>query len=156
MECYVSALGVGGEPRLPLLLIPVLSSSHLLHWRERGDEIDLFQLLHLSSPRHNTSEGCSTVQQLYSVITASNGARGGEDRQGCQDHDGHPEGHGHPGLGPRCHPPDARVLLPVGLIISEGLKISFSKYGENCVGSFNNVFSQTAPPHHSPKLNIIL
>ena len=63
MECYVSALGVGGEPRLPLLLIPVLSSSHLLHWRERGDEIDLLQLLHLSSPRHNTSEGCSSFTQ---------------------------------------------------------------------------------------------
>ena len=63
MECYVSALGVGGEPRSPLLLIPVLSSSHLLHWRERGDEIDLFQLLHLSSPRHNTREGCSSFTQ---------------------------------------------------------------------------------------------
>ena len=105
---------VGGEPRLPLLLIPVLSSSHLLHWRERGDEIDLLQLLHLSSPRHNTREGCSLQQQLHSVITGFNGAGGGEDWQGCQDHDGHPEGHGHPGLGPGCHPPDARVLLQVG------------------------------------------
>ena len=53
-------------------------------------------------------------QQLNSVISASNGAGGREDRQGCQDHDGHPEGPGHPGLGPRCHPPDARVLLQVG------------------------------------------
>ena len=104
----------GGEPRLPLLLIPVLSSSHLLQRRERGDEIDLLQLLHLSSPRHNTREGCSLQQQLYSVISASNGAGGGEDRKGRQDHDGHPEGPGHPVLGPRCHPPDARVLLQVG------------------------------------------
>ena len=89
----------------PLVLSPLAPA---------GDEIDLLQLLHLSSPRHNTREGCSLQQQLNSVISASNGAGGGEDRQGCQDHDGHPEGHGHPGLGPGGHPPDARVLLQVG------------------------------------------
>ena len=62
---YYQNYGMGGVPRWPLLLIPVLSSSHLLQRRERGDKINFFQLSHLSSPCHNkTRDWCSSFTQL--------------------------------------------------------------------------------------------
>ena len=151
MLCFCFGCGRRAEVASALDTCPLLLSPLALAGARRRNRFVPTVASVLASSQHKGG-----VQQLYSVITGSNGARGREDRQGCQDHDGHPEGHGHPGLGPRCHPPDARVLLPVGLIISEGVKISFSKYGENCVGSFNNVFSQTTTPHHTTAPNSTL
>ena len=123
MLCFCFGCGRRAEVASALDTCPLLLSPLALAGARRRNRFVPTVASVLASSQHKGG-----VQQLYSVITASNGARGGEDRQGCQDHDGHPEGHGHPGLGPRCHPPDARVLLQVGLIISKGVnKISLEQ-----------------------------
>ena len=104
MEYYVSAFVAGRRAEVasaldtcPLLLSPLAPAG-----ARRRNRFAPTVASVLASSQHKRG-----VQQLYSVISASNGAGGREDRQGCQDHDGHPEGHGHPGLGPGGHPPDA-------------------------------------------------